>query len=126
MSGQADLFPDSPVMAARSGEDGSALRTSTEQASRLAADVPPPPSGSSAAFSYKREMVAKMMRLAAEPLPVEDRLLSMAQVRQAWSDVLPDHPGFVAAVYETAEKIITGQMSMADGTRYLDTLRGGE
>ena len=76
--------------------------------------------------ALKAEAIAKLVALATDAtLTIDERRLSLAQNRQGWIDTLPGHPEFVRTAFQTADKIIKGELAADSAKRYLFSLKDG-
>jgi hypothetical protein len=71
----------------------------------------------------KAEMVKKVLAMAGDQtLSVQERLESLDNIRPAWDDQIKGHPGLVRQVFDTAAKVIRGELPAAKAKQYLETL----
>jgi hypothetical protein len=79
--------------------------------------------------ALKQEAISKLLEIATNKrgeLPTaEERVAIIRQARPDWEKMLPGHPGFVKHVFETAEKVATGQLPAEAGRKFLFSMRDG-
>jgi hypothetical protein len=107
---QQSESPGEPPSAGE-GSDGAPLPPATVAAA-------PSPN----AEAIKAEAINKLLQLAGDKdLTVSERLENLANLKPVWADQLP--ADFVAACFETAAKVIKGELQADAAKRYLFSLR---
>lgn len=71
----------------------------------------------------KDEMVVKVLALAGDKrLSVQERLENLDVIRPAWDEQIKGFPDLVRQVFETAAKVVRGEIAGNEAKRYLETL----
>jgi hypothetical protein len=84
--------------------------------------VEPAPGVSQASEADKRECLSKFLALAAEDLPLEDRLKNIEFAKDCWKRDMPTEADFVKACMTTADKVAKGELAAAAARKYLEGL----
>lgn len=73
---------------------------------------------------YSKQDCAKaFMRTATDPeLPSDDRSEILEQSKEFWRDAMPAHTEFVTACFNTATKVVKGEIGAGPASKYLEAL----
>jgi hypothetical protein len=74
--------------------------------------------------ALKRECISKFLTAATDPSVPEakDRQETVVLAKDAWKQSLPNEPDFVRACFETARKVVRGELKEAPARKYLESL----
>lgn len=71
----------------------------------------------------KHDCAKAFMRTATDPeLPSDDRTEILEQSKEFWRDAMPSHAEFVTACFNTATKVVKGEIGAGPATKYLEAL----
>lgn len=70
----------------------------------------------------KAEMVKKVLAMAGDKMPVQERLELLDANKQLWIDQMPGHPTLVGSVFRAAVKVARGELTKANALQMLEGL----
>lgn len=74
----------------------------------------------------KQEAIQKVLDLYLDgSISDEERYENVASAMKIWKDALPGHPNFVTTVFQTAAKVMRGELQRPAAAKYLYGLRDG-
>jgi hypothetical protein len=76
--------------------------------------------GEAVAADDRPEMVAKLLKLANSPQPVDERLEILDVTRSMLLDLSPKHAAFIKAAVDTAAKVVRSEIAGSDAKKYLE------
>jgi hypothetical protein len=124
-AGSGDSSP--PVPAA----DQSSSSQAADPADGNSGDEPEKPSADEVAMvnsaksnvqGIKSDMVKMLVRLAGENLTAQERLENLDGAYPLWVERIPGHPTLVKQCFDTASKIIKGELPAAKAKQFMESL----
>lgn len=124
--GSGDSSPPVPAAdqsASSSQESGTAGGNSGDEPEKPSADeVAMVNTAKSNVEGIKADMVKMLVRLAGENLTAQERLETLDGAYPLWVEQMPGHPTLVKQCFDTAKKVINGELPAAAARKFMESI----